>query len=595
MALQQYYLSNEGLSNLVLLLGQKFAPQKSAELRGKPTTTTPQITDNSERIANTAFTQALIQNVLATGTIARATADANGNNIISTYATKVEMNTKLNAADGIAYDSSRLGGILANQYALLNSPALTGVPTAPTAASGTNSTQIATTAFVKGEVSTAIANILNSAPETLDTLSELATALGNDPSFATTITTSIGQKLNTNSSGYIKDVAISGRTITLTKGDNSTSTLTTQDTTYVGMTADEATGGTSETTRLISAKVLHNKINAMLPTKVSDLNNDSAFISSVSWNDILNKPSTYTPSAHNQASNTINALTGYAKPDTTSAIGTSDSLNTALGKLEKALDTKQAAGQYLTPASSLDATKLTGTIPAACYTNTEYEHPTTPGNKHIPAGGAEGQILRWSADGTATWGPDNNNTYSVFVRSGANAASGLVPAPSTTAGTTKYLREDGTWSVPVDTTYTADNGIALSGTRFYNTGVRSVSSGTTNGTLSVNTNGTTVNVAVPGLKSGAYEDAYVHPSTAGNKHIPSGGSEGQVLRWSANGTAVWDDDDKPSIPIMTDEEASAGSSEELRLITPKVLNDIISNSITPLTDAEIEAIWNENI
>ena len=40
-----------------------------------------------------------------------------------------------------------------------------------------------------------------------------------------------------------------------------------------------------------------------------------------------------------------------------------------------------------------------------------YVHPTTSGNKHIPSGGASGQILRWSADGTAVWGKDNNTTY----------------------------------------------------------------------------------------------------------------------------------------------------------------------------------------
>ena len=44
--------------------------------------------------------------------------------------------------------------------------------------------------------------------------------------------------------------------------------------------------------------------------------------------------------------------------------------------------------------------------------NTVYTHPTSAGNKHIPAGGSSGQILRWSADGTAVWGNDNNTTYS---------------------------------------------------------------------------------------------------------------------------------------------------------------------------------------
>ena len=45
-------------------------------------------------------------------------------------------------------------------------------------------------------------------------------------------------------------------------------------------------------------------------------------------------------------------------------------------------------------------------------TNTVYTHPVSAGNKHIPAGGSSGQILRWSADGTAVWGVDNNTTYS---------------------------------------------------------------------------------------------------------------------------------------------------------------------------------------
>lgn len=91
-----------------------------------------------------------------------------------------------------------------------------------------------------------------------------------------------------------------------------------------------------------------------------------------------------------------------------------------------------------------------------------YVHPTTAGNKHIPAGGSTGQILRWSADGTAAWGEDTNTTYSDFVKSGSGAKSGLVPSPGTTAGTTKYLREDGTWQTPPNTTYSAMTGATAS-------------------------------------------------------------------------------------------------------------------------------------
>lgn len=104
--------------------------------------------------------------------------------------------------------------------------------------------------------------------------------------------------------------------------------------------------------------------------------------------------------------------------------------------------------------SKYDKTKLDGVAENA----NKYTHPTTSGNKHIPSGGASGQILRWSADGTATWGADNNTTYSNFVKSGTGAKAGLVPAPSTTAGTTKYLREDGTWTTPSVTNVSTCNG-----------------------------------------------------------------------------------------------------------------------------------------
>jgi hypothetical protein len=72
----------------------------------------------------------------------------------------------------------------------LASPTFTGTPAAPTAAPGTNTTQLATTAFIQA----AVAALVDSAPGTLNTLNELATALGDDPNFATTLTTALGLK-----------------------------------------------------------------------------------------------------------------------------------------------------------------------------------------------------------------------------------------------------------------------------------------------------------------------------------------------------------------------------------------------------------------
>ena len=78
---------------------------------------------------------------------------------------------------------------IAGLATLLN-PVFTGTPTAPTAALGTNSTQIATTGFVKLSIDA----LTSSAASALDTLNELAAALGNDPNFATTITNQLALK-----------------------------------------------------------------------------------------------------------------------------------------------------------------------------------------------------------------------------------------------------------------------------------------------------------------------------------------------------------------------------------------------------------------
>lgn len=75
-------------------------------------------------------------------------------------------------------------------YATLESPAFSGDPTAPTQVPGNNTTRLATTEFV----ATAIANLIASSPAALDTLNELAAALGNDANFATTMTNALALK-----------------------------------------------------------------------------------------------------------------------------------------------------------------------------------------------------------------------------------------------------------------------------------------------------------------------------------------------------------------------------------------------------------------
>jgi hypothetical protein len=93
-----------------------------------------------------------------------------------------------------------------NAKANLNDPDFTGTPTAPTASTGTNTTQIATTAFVQA----ANAALVDSAPGTLDTLNELAAALGDDANFSTTVTNSIATKLPLAGGTLTGDLVLSG-------------------------------------------------------------------------------------------------------------------------------------------------------------------------------------------------------------------------------------------------------------------------------------------------------------------------------------------------------------------------------------------------
>ena len=115
----------------------------------------------------------------------------------------------------------------------------------------------------------------------------------------------------------------------------------------------------------------------------------------------------------------------------------------------------------------------------AVFTDTVYTHPTTSGNKHIPSGGSSGQILKYSADGTATWANEYSYTH------------------PTTSGN-KHIPSGGS-------------------------------------------SGQILKWSADGTATWANEYSYTHPTTSGNKHIPSGGSSGQLLGWSADGTAAWKD------------------------------------------------------
>ena len=69
--------------------------------------------------------------------------------------------------------------------------------------------------------------------------------------------------------------------------------------------------------------------------------------------------------------------------------------------------------------SGIDKAKLDGIATNA----NNYVHPTSAGNKHIPSGGSSGQILKWSADGTAIWGTEKTYSNATTSSSGLMSAS----------------------------------------------------------------------------------------------------------------------------------------------------------------------------
>ncbi|EFA4092205.1 phage tail protein [Escherichia coli] len=166
----------------------QYAQKESPTFTGTPKAPTPAAGNNTTQLATTAFVQAALTTLI--------------NGAPATLDTLKEIAAAIN-------NDPKFSTTINNALALkapLSSPALTGTPTAPTAAQSVNNTQIATTAFVKS----AIAAMVGSAPAALDTLNELAAALGNDPNFATTMLNALAGKQPldntlTNLSG--KDVA----------------------------------------------------------------------------------------------------------------------------------------------------------------------------------------------------------------------------------------------------------------------------------------------------------------------------------------------------------------------------------------------------
>lgn len=151
-------------------------------------------------------------------------------------------------------------------------------------------------------------------------------------------------------------------------------------------------------------------------------------------------------------------------------------------------------------------------------------------------------------DGSTSTQTTQDTTYGVVSKS----ANGLAPKLPDETTTTKYLRQDGTWAVP------PDNNTTYSDATQENHGLMSAAD----------------KKKLDGVEEGA--NKYVHPTSSGYKHIPSGGEETDMLIWSEDGTAAW------ATPSLT-----AASTQRGLLMQFKMGSDLVcADLLKPATNAE---------
>jgi len=164
-----------------------------------------------------------------------------------------------------------------NLKAALSDPDLTGTPTAPTAGAATNNTQLATTQYVTSAI-TALGGV---APNLLNTLNELAAAIGDDEDFAGTMTQNLAGKVGTSSIQALSTAAnamtITGHTITLARADGSTDSVTVPDNNDNTQRAIHDTPVNGATTTSISSNWAFDNVKTAVPAGAVFTDNNTTY------------------------------------------------------------------------------------------------------------------------------------------------------------------------------------------------------------------------------------------------------------------------------------------------------------------------------
>jgi len=377
-------------------------------------------------------------------------------------------------------------------YAKLASPVFTGTPTAPTAAASTNNTQIATTAFVKSQ------GYLTS-HQTLPTLSLTTSGNGN----------------------AITALSVSNHAITATKG---TTFLTShQDISgKVNKSGDTMTGNLTAPTVIVSGSFVKQH-----PSITKGTNPSATQYWTLTFSD--KNGSNYSDNCLGMLETSISAtgvVSTYIRAMKNTAANSSNCQISCI--YDTANNTAYTAAP--TPATADNSTKIATTafVKAQGYITSS---GSITGNAATVSGTAGTSLLAWNTE---------NTVYTV----GGHAIKVKLPAnPNTDTHWTSHLYAG------------ASNGNANAATTNGNTYLiicdnstardRRLIKGTGATTVTSDANGNII------INSTDNNTVYTHPTTSGNKHIPSGGSSGQILRWSADGTATWGNDNNTTYSVAT--------------------------------------------
>lgn len=476
-----------------------YAPKESPVLTGNPTAVTQAASNDSTSIATTAFVAAAIRNIK--GTVANnldtfqklAAAINNDPDYYSTVDTA--LNNKVNKGDisiigslTTATGAVQIGSIIYNgntynfkvdlsAYAPLESPSFKGTPTAPTASTGTKTTQIATTEFVDNTVTALKGAVTND----YSTLANIETAIKANAESISSINTSLNSKQDASDTlTQISTLASAANKMIYSSARNTyaTTDLTSFARQSLLSAADQATARTRLDVPSRSGNGASGSWNITV-TAATNATNDSdgnqistTYLKktdnlNIDLSDYVQKESGKGLSTNDYTTNEKNKLASIAAGATkdtimtgatSTAAGTSGLVPVPVaGKQDSFL---KGDGTWATPPDT-NTMYSAGKGIALNGTTFSIKSATTSELGGISLGGGTTNFLR--ADGS--WTAPTNTTYSVFASGTCTINGTLVPSVAANT-TTKYLRSDGTWQVPTNNTYSAGTGISISGNTF---------------------------------------------------------------------------------------------------------------------------------